>query len=158
MAAVRAKESALKLEPVYLVEPLPEPEPSSRRTWLSLGLAFAVGGLVGFYPGLRVGQGGTSGEVVDDEELVRLRWLAVEAPLTELEAGGWQYLHLLSSKYRDDDVLWLGFDRLVQSLIQPGVTDERKDMAVFASLVLERAPVSHASGRTQWAALLRGRR
>lgn len=154
MAAVRAKESALKLEPVYLVEPLPEPEPSSRRTWLSLGLAFAVGGLVGFYPGLRVGQGGTSGEVVDDE-LQHLRWLAVEAPISDLKAEAGYYLHLLGWKYAGEELLWRGFDRLAAELLAGDANRERVELAKFAVAIAGQSSMGSSASRSHLIGALR---
>ena len=145
----------MKLEPVYLVEPLPEPETRSRRAFLSVGIAFAIGGLVGFYPGLRLGRGEARGASGVDEELGHLRWLAVEAPVAELRAEAGYYLHLLGWKYSDEELLWRGFDRLAADLLASPSTRERVELAKFASAVAGQSTIGGSASRAHLLGALR---
>lgn len=53
-----------------------------------------------------------------DADLDELRRLAANAPIDELCAKGALFLSYKVSRYRSDDVLWLGVDRLSREIVQ----------------------------------------
>lgn len=141
----------MKLEPVYVVAPLPEQAESSRRRWcLAVAAAFlgAAGGVVvGFSAA-----GATRSESEDegappDPELLRLRRLVSEGTTEELLRESWNVLLSLSGQYADDEVLWRGLDRIVEANLLFPPTDKVREILRFAATMIERSRSEHALRR-----------
>jgi hypothetical protein len=117
----------MRLDPVYLLAPEPEP-PSmpTRRAFLLIGGAFlggtVLGGACGYTIGVAQGGGeqGAAGagpgeiewERSDDADLEELRRLAVKAPIGELMEKAVLFLATRSFSYRTDPILFRGIQRL----------------------------------------------
>ncbi|MCA8973367.1 MAG: hypothetical protein KDC98_01530 [Planctomycetes bacterium] len=115
----------MKLEPVYLLAPEPEP-PSmpTRRAFLLAGGMFAAGSICGGACGYTIGVVSSQGEEKvgefapsGDRELDYWRNLAVKAPLDELFARAPNFLTAQMADYKNDEVLWRGVDRLSHEII-----------------------------------------
>jgi len=141
----------MRLEPVYLVAPEPEPPKiPTRRAFLLAGATFAagltLGGACGYAAGSSANTSVQTGEGEDDvrelestgnAELDELRRLAVKAPIEEL-AEKWLYFLQVSSKdYRHDEVLPRGVERLAKYILATPDLDQRKLIANATAQVIE---------------------
>lgn len=119
----------------------PVPAPSTvptRRVFLLAGITFAVGTAAGGWSGYAIGAAAGDGELepTGDADLDELRRLAVKAPIEELLAKRLVFLVNMSRHYRDDRILWRGFDRLVDvALHGGGVPDDRLFGRILAQTI-----------------------
>lgn len=145
----------MEVEPVYVVVADARTNAPSRRSFLAAGLAFACGGVLGSTSGF-VAANWSSGAAVGarDEELERLRRLAVLAPVDELLDEGWTFLARLGCDYREDADLWHGFERLAARITEPGADPRCRELAMFAREVLARSSATADATRGRWASLL----
>ncbi len=141
----------MRLEPVYLVAPKPRP-PSmpTRRAFLGMGLAFAVGGAIGSACGYSVGSakaaekagGGPAGEdypLSGNPELDELRRLAVKAPIEELMGIAMVFIRTVTQDYPEEVVAWKGVRRMGEHVLaNPGVA-QRRVIARFLCQGIEQA-------------------
>lgn len=120
----------MKIDPIYLLAPRPQPKGMpTRRAFLLASGTFVAGTAIGGACGYSMGAAGstaapqqpaaepelpTSGDV----ELDELRRLAVKAPLDELFEKAPVFLHLRVSTYKDDEILWRGVDRLSREVVE----------------------------------------
>lgn len=141
----------MKLEPVYVVAPLPEQAGLSRRRWcLAVSAAFlgcAAGSVIGF-SAARATQSDSGGDgAAPDPELIRLRRLVSEGTTDELLRESWNVLLGLSSQYADDEILWRGLDRIVEANLLLPPSDKVRELLRFAATMIERSRSEHASRR-----------
>lgn len=146
----------MEVEPVYVVVADASTNAPSRRSFLAAGLAFACGGALGSTSGFVAAQWSSAGAKsgARDEELERLRRLAVLAPVDELLDEGWTFLARLGCDYREDPDLWRGFERLAARITEPGADPRYRELAMFAREVLSRSSASADATRARWASLL----
>jgi hypothetical protein len=151
-----AKETAVEVEPVYVVVADARTNAPSRRSFLAAACAFACGGLVGSASGFAAASWASSDAAagVRDEELERLRRLALSAPVDELLDEGWTFLARLGCDYREDQDLWRGFERLAERVTEPSADARCRELARFAREVLARADGSVEPVRSRWASML----
>jgi hypothetical protein len=143
----------MRLDPVFLVEPKP-PAPSmpTRRAFLFAGSTFAVGISIGGACGYAMGAAGRSdgpsgtGSKASDQdpplaasgdvELDELRRLATKAPIEELAQHRVAFIREFSRRYRNDQTLWKGVERLCDEVIRrPDFPDRRIAATVLAQTI-----------------------
>lgn len=141
----------MRIEPVYLVAPLPRP-PSipTRRAFLIATGTFVAGTAVGGACGYSLGAAATAqpdaGAEPDlapsgDAELDYWRNLAVKAPLDELFAKAAVFLSTRVSTYKDDPILWQGVDRMTKEIIENPA--RRVDEADIGIIITQIEGVAH---------------
>lgn len=127
----------MRLEPVFVVAPkATSPSMSTRRAFLLASGTFAAGATLGGACGYAMGSqapadGGAgaaspSADPAADEspkpsgdvELDELRRLAVKAPIEELVKQRPIFLTYFGRRYRKDEILWRGVDRLCQEVLK----------------------------------------
>ena len=153
----------MKLEPVYLVAPMPVPPAvSTRRAFLMTGTAFVfgvgLGGACGYAAGAEspTASAGPAGSpaadplLEGDAVLRELRRLAVDAPVEELFARRMIFLDLLSRRYGNDEVLWRGVARLCDEVLGNREMQGRGAFAGWLATVIR-------NGESKFAAALRPR-
>jgi hypothetical protein len=160
----------MRIDPVYLVAPKP-PEPSmpTRRAFVFMGAAFAVGsafgGACGYSVGARAANAAASGEPqapadeplksTGNAELDELRRLAVKAPIEELLMRSVDLFAGMSTTYREDAVLWQGIERLCEHVIKTTSFDRRRITARSLEQMIERANSKERSKYEHWLPKLR---
>ena len=140
----------MRLDPVYLVAPLPKPPTMpTRRAFLLAGGTLAVGATLGGACGYSIGArsseaAGAAGEMTSsgDVELDELRRLAVKAPIEELVAQRMYFANTLVDRYREDVVLWSGIGRLSDALVSDQQFRDRRVFARFLTQLIEIGPKS----------------
>lgn len=157
----------MKLTPVYLVAPEPDP-PSmpTRRAFLIAGSTFAAGLGLGGACGFAAGASGApakvqpaSGDVGEpvaaqdasmregpiewessgDALLEELRRLAVKAPIEELVEKRQDFVNLLYSTYPEDTIAWRGIGRLSEHYCFNESLRDRRIFARWLAQVIEKA-------------------
>lgn len=130
----------MRIEPVFLVAPRPDPtRVPTRRAFLFAGGAFAFGSVIGGACGYSIGAAKGSaveatGEKASEQEgeleksgdarLDALRRLAVKAPVEDLVKNWNEWSTDFYFDYPEDAVLWKGADRLVDwALTHPTETE-----------------------------------
>lgn len=155
----------MKLTPVYLVAPEPDP-PSmpTRRAFLIAGSTFAAGLGLGGACGFAAGASGApakvqpaSGDVGEpvatqdasmregpiewessgDALLEELRRLAVKAPIEELFQKRHDFVELVGTTYADDTIVWRGIGRLAQETLEREQMDDRRLFARWLAQYIE---------------------
>lgn len=134
--AAPTSESALNIDPVYVVAPLPEPEEGTRRLFLGGAIGLFVGVLAGGAGGYWLASPSEGPAQAPDDELALLHWLATEAPVDHLLEQGMYFLHTYSWKYREDETLFRGLGRLSEELAKARGRKELLPVAKFAEEVL----------------------
>ncbi|MCR9244617.1 MAG: hypothetical protein NXI31_06265 [bacterium] len=148
----------MKLQPVYLLAPEPEPKSmTSRRAFLLAGCTFATGTLIGGACGYSLGASRGSGEPEDpkkvgsndevelkstgDSTLDELRRLAIKAPVGDLCAKADLFMNLKGLDYPDDPVLWQGMGRLMEEAVNnPNQPFERNTLSLLIRFVEKANP------------------
>ena len=158
----------MRLDPVYLVEPRPgHPTMSTRRAFLLAGSTFAIGTSLGGACGFAAGVASTEAEHTpndrkpqsfdpsDNLTLDELRRLAVEAPIAEL-MGRWQvFLGLLSDTYPNDQVLWVGAERIGRYVVENERLPSRLTLAKWLEQIIANSRTAPAQSLGELAAQLR---
>lgn len=108
----------MRIEPVYLVAPVEEPVPSTRRGFLWCSAALVAGLVAGGAGGFVVGARSPAVELPPDEELETLLWLAKEASAEQLLAQAMYFLHTYSWKYREESRLFPGVLRVAEEVVR----------------------------------------
>ena len=141
----------MRLEPVFLVAPRPNPPSmTTRRAFLLAGGTFAVGAAVGGACGYSIGakaeasaaDGNQELAPSGDVELDELRRLAVKAPISELVSQGVQFAYRRDTSYRTDEVLWKGISRLAHAAVDSPETIERGLLLVVIATIERGSPPS----------------
>lgn len=136
----------MKLDPVFIIAPKPKP-PSmpTRRAFVLAGATFALGAAAGGACGYSLGAAANAQPEEEelapsgDAELDELRRLAIKAPISELVQHRLMYLNSLSRYYRKDEVLWRGFERLCDVVMQDAAFPERRLSARLLAQMIEYA-------------------
>ncbi|MBL9075878.1 MAG: hypothetical protein JNL08_00155 [Planctomycetes bacterium] len=116
---------------------------SSRRAFVIAGATFVVGATLGGGVGYRTAVGASQADVdrpadppPEDDELVELRRLAVDAPIEELIARRLVFLRCATVSYRTDTVLWRGIERLCDAVVRdPAFPDRRLSGRLLAQII-----------------------
>ena len=122
---------------------------SIQRVFLMAGVTFVVGsaagGLFGYSAGAAAETSAVAAPAVapapqlpstGDADLDELRRLAVKAPIEELLEQRLVFLANMSREYRGDQILWRGFDRLVEVVLHgEGVSDDRLLGRLLAQII-----------------------
>lgn len=152
----------MRLEPVLLVAPRPQPPAmSSRRAFLIASGTFVAGSMFGGACGYSIGAagGGVGGEVVPEStgnaELDELRRLAVKAPIEELVEVRLQFLNSLTKDYSQDSILWAGVDRLCKHVVDGGAVPDRRLFSRWLAQVIEGNTSASSTASKQWVVHLR---
>lgn len=156
----------MKLQPVYLVAPMPAPKSMpTRRAWLLATGAFAVGAVAG--SACQSWLGGDDAAPAPEPEPEPAAQAALD-PMQEWlrkvcdDGTGIEELirHRLSlymqlPKWRDDPLLWHGIDRLASVVLETAELADRRRLAFELSLFLQNAELpAGASDRWDLDALL----
>lgn len=119
---------------------------SSRRAFVIAGATFVVGATLGGGVGYRTAVGASQADVdrpadppPEDDELVELRRLAVDAPIEELIAKRAVFVNCLTQSYSDDPALWRGLKRIVEAVLADPHIQDRRVFARFLAQVIEKA-------------------
>ena len=139
----------MRIDPVYLVAPLPAPKVASRRGFLALASSFAAGALIGGACGYSIGTSnapaasgapGAGGDLPSsgDVELDELRWLAVKAPIEKLLEKNTLLFMMLDRTYRTDPFLWQGVARLCKAALADEQSPYRRMVALQAVVAIEK--------------------
>lgn len=136
----------MKLDPVFLVAPQPNPPTMpTRRAFLIAGSTFtlgtAVGGACGYSIAAKpdpVAAGDVALEPTNDVELDELRRLAVKAPIAELIEKRLVFLNSLTKSYPKDEVLWKGASRLADAVLGNRPISDRRLFSRFLAQVIEQ--------------------
>lgn len=153
----------MKLEPVYLLAPLPQPAMMrSRRAFLGMGAMFVGGCALGSACGYSMGRAAAApAEPVDelapsgDPDLDELRRLAVKAPIEELMGRAEAFSLEVDRTYRQDVVAWKGIGRIADHLVAESARD-RRALAKWIAQVIENAVPDRHAEYERWIPLLRG--
>lgn len=151
----------MRLDPVFLVAPLPKPPSmSSRRAFLGMGLAFVCGGAIGSACGYSMGrasaQDASAARVEEelapsgDADLDELRRLAVKAPIEELMGQAKMFLFAVGQDYRSDEVAWRGVGRLAEHLARNVDAGDRLALARFAGQTIRMGEPAVAARYSKW--------
>lgn len=149
-AAASARAHAVKLDPVFLLEPVPAPKMvPTRRAFLLAGVAGIAGIGVGFGSGFWAGrsQAGSASEVPIEAER-RIAWarsLAEQAPVSELLDNLPGFLGVVHEAYeygKDDAILWQGVQRAASALIENESVEQRGAKARALLLIFKLRPTS----------------
>ena len=143
----------MKLHPVYLVEPKPEPA-TGRRAFLVAGATFVaglgLGGACGFAAGSRnqPAEAGTTDPTLEptgDALLDELRALSRDGSVEELIEARHRLRFFVSNRYPNDPVLWTGIERLAEIVLQQPDCPDRYVFARLLSSMIEQsgAPSEH---------------
>jgi hypothetical protein len=127
----------MKLEPVYLVVPNPKPASlPNRRAFLIAGGTFlagiGLGGACGYAAGSRrLPHEGkpTLPAPSGNAELDELRRLALVAPIEELTRRWPQFTDAFGTRYRTDEYLPTGIERLVEQVLADASLPQRRTLA-----------------------------
>lgn len=145
---------------VFLVAP-PSRQPTmpTRRAVLGMGFAFTCGCAVGTACGYAAGRAADDlpadppaepppadpvREPIVDAELAEMRRLAVSAPIEELMAQSNVFLALRNRQYPDDEILWMGVQRICDGILADENLANRRLNAMFVLQVIEsNSPPPH---------------
>jgi hypothetical protein len=143
----------MRIDPVYVVAPLPAPKAASRRGFLALASSFAAGALIGGACGYSMGAsnapaaGSSAAPTADadppssgDVELDDLRWLAVKAPIAKLVEKNALFIVRLYRDYPNDPFLWKGIDRLCRTVL---AGEQPKDQLLIAKQLVPLIEHNH---------------
>lgn len=138
----------MKLDPVFLVAPQPNPPTMpTRRAFLIAGTTFTLGTAVGGACGYSIaakpdpvaaGDVDVDLEPTNDVELDELRRLAVKAPIAELIEKRLVFLNSLTKNYPKDEILWKGASRLADAVLANRPISDRRLFSRFLAQVIEQ--------------------
>jgi hypothetical protein len=149
--------TSMRLDPVYVVAPrVASPSMPTRRAFLLASGTFAVGATLGGACGYAVGSHAAPAAdpskapppaepAVDeplkpsgDVELDELRHLAVKAPIEELAKNDLLFLTYFGRRYRTDQILWRGVERLAVEVLRRQDYPQRRIVAKAIVQVAEQ--------------------
>lgn len=140
----------MKLEPVFLVAPLPAPKSMpTRRAWLLAGGAFVAGTVTGSACQSWFGAQAAAPPPPVDPTHAWLRTLCDDGtPIEELLTNR-AFLLLNLPKWSDDPLLWHGIDRLVGAARERSELPDRKRLALELAGFLENTELP-ADASLRW--------